>query len=419
MADEQMPMRILHVTHQYAPAIGGAEQYVTDLSEELAARGHHVDVFTARSVDSATWASELPPRELRNGVQIYRFAALRRSRWLWAILRAGNHGYLPDRARWREPLIWLGNGPVMPGFIGRVLRSAGQYDVIHINQLHFAHSWPAFAAAQRAGIPVLLSPLIHTEQWSTFDVGYLRTMLAKADGVIALTEAERAFLAEQKMSAKAMVAGAGQSLANFPPQDAAAARRHFGLPPEAFVLLFLGRKTGYKGLDLCAGALRRLRAEERKPWLLAVGPETDDSRRLWAQLRAEGLDDCLVVRGAVDADERLLALAACDLLALPSVGESFGIVYLEAWAYGKPVLGANIPAVAALITHGSDGLLIDPADPAQMSQYVAQLMDDAALARRLGEAGHEKLVRRYTIKTTTDLVEGFYRRVRRHKQSAR
>jgi glycosyltransferase involved in cell wall biosynthesis len=54
-----------------------------------------------------------------------------------------------------------------------------------------------------------------------------------------------------------------------------------------------------------------------------------------------------------------------------------------------------------------------------MSQFVAQLMDDPALARHLGEAGHAKLVRRYTIETTTDLVEGLYRRVRRHRQSDR
>ncbi len=412
-------MRILHVTHQYAPAIGGGERYIADLSEELARRGHKVDVFTSRSLDASGWANELPAAETVHGVHIHRFNSLARAGWHWALMQRGYHGYLPGRARWREPLIWFGNGPVMAGMIWRLLQSAGSYDVIHINQLHYAHSWPAFVAARRARTPVVISPLIHIEQWVTFDVGYLRTMLSGADAVIALTEAERAFLADQKLSAKAMVVGAGQSLAHFPPQDAAAARRHFGLPPEAFVLLFLGRKAGYKGLDLCAGTLRRLRAEGRRPWLLAVGPETDESRHLWAQLRAEGLGDCLVVRGAVDAEERLQALAACDLLALPSVGESFGIVYLEAWAYGKPVIGANIPAVAALVTHGSDGLLIDPADPAQMSQFVAQLMDDPALARRLGEAGHAKLVRRYTIETTTDLVEGLYRRVRRHRQSDR
>ena len=58
-------MRMLYVTHQYPPAIGGSEKYVGDLSQELAARGHQVDVFTSRSRDYHTWKNELGPREQR------------------------------------------------------------------------------------------------------------------------------------------------------------------------------------------------------------------------------------------------------------------------------------------------------------------------------------------------------------------
>ena len=76
-------MRVLYVTHQYPPAIGGSENYVGDLSQELAARGRQVDVFTSRSRDYRTWKSELAPRECVNGVNVYRFRSLRRNWLAW------------------------------------------------------------------------------------------------------------------------------------------------------------------------------------------------------------------------------------------------------------------------------------------------------------------------------------------------
>ncbi|MBI5567875.1 MAG: glycosyltransferase, partial [Chloroflexi bacterium] len=65
-------MRVLHVSHQYPPAIGGSERYIADLSEELVARGHQVDVFTSRAVDFHTWQNKLPKFEQRQGVNVYR-----------------------------------------------------------------------------------------------------------------------------------------------------------------------------------------------------------------------------------------------------------------------------------------------------------------------------------------------------------
>jgi glycosyltransferase involved in cell wall biosynthesis len=211
------------------------------------------------------------------------------------------------------------------------------------------------------------------------------------------------------------VAGNGLRLDRSPPLDAQAARARFGLPPDAFVVLFLGRKTAYKGLDALLAALRSLRAQHPTAYLLAAGPETPDSQRLW---EISGDLPGLIVRGAVADDERLAALAACDVLALPSRAEAFGIVYLEAWAYRKPVIGAAIPAVASLIDDGEDGFLVDPDHPTQLHSRLLQLATHPELAATLGAHGHAKLTARYTMHAIGAIVEAAYVRVLRHHRLA-
>jgi glycosyltransferase involved in cell wall biosynthesis len=404
-------MRILHVTHQYAPAIGGGEQYIKQLSEELAHRGHAVTVFTSRSTDYRTWANVLPAQDELNGVAIRRFWSIPRRGSTWRLLDIGlrNHDAGPAWA-W-EPLVWYGNGPVMPRLGAAIRKAAADFDLVHISQLHYAHSWLAFRAARKAGLPIILSPLLHAEQRETYDVGYLRTLLRESDAVVALTAAEREFILQQRLSAKVAVAGSGLRMADFPPQDVAAARARFHLPDDAFVVLFLGRKTGYKGLGPLVAAVRKLAEERPHLYLLAVGAETEESRQLWAEV---GEMPNLIVRGAVDDDERLAALAACDVLAVPSTGESFGIVYLEAWAYAKPVLGARIKAVSSLVDDGANGFLVDPAQPQELAARLAQLADDPSLATAMGERGRQKLMARYTLSRQGDIVENLYRRVIRH-----
>ena len=230
--------------------------------------------------------------------------------------------------------------------------------------------------------------------------------------VFAVTDAERAMLEADGLTDRAVVTGSGLRLEQFPPIDRAAARARFGLADDAFVALFLGRKTAYKGLQTCLDAVAAMHTQRPQAAFLAVGPETDYSRGLWASRPAAGW---LTMRGAVSDVDRLAALAACDVLVLPSSGESFGIVFLEAWAYGKPVIGANIAAVASLIDDGKDGFLVDPRDPGQLAQRLDLLLAQPHLARQLGENGSRKVHTRYTWQRIGDIVEGSYARVlRRH-----
>ena len=408
-------MRVLHVSHQYAPAIGGSERYIIDLSEEMVRRGHEVDVFTSRATDGSTWKNVLPVREKINGVTVRRFGALTRRGHTWRMLDMGMRHYWPKRSLLYEPMIFYGNGPLMPGLFQAVLTQAHRYDVLHINQLHYAHAATAYAAAKLRGMPIVTTPHLHAEQRETYDVGYMQDILHGSDLILTVTGAEHDFLVDKGFPPMQVVTGGNSlNLALFPPQDPATARARLGIPADAFVVLFLGRKARYKGLEPSVQAFMALAASHPHAYFVAMGPETETSLKLW---RSVGKQPNMLVRDRVEDDERLAALAAADVLLMPSTGEAFGIVYLEAWAYHKPVIGAPIQAVKALISEGVDGWLIEPKQVDAITARLAWLAENPVAARAAGEAGHEKLLRRFTTTRIADVVEGAYVRAQRRHRS--
>ena len=407
-------MRILHVTQRYLPAIGGAEKYIADLSEELVRRGHQVDVFTSRALDFYTWKNELPPFECLNGVRVYRFRSLQRREWVWQVLHFGLRHYWRNRSRWYEPFIFFGGGPLAPGMLQAMLAQGRRYDLIHLNCLVYGHVAYGYWAARRLGVPAVVTPHAHAGQEVTYNVGYQRTVLLGCDHVIADTPAERGLLLDLGLDPwRVSIGGTGLDPEKYTDEGQSAARRRLGLPSKGFTILFLGRKSDYKGLDVALDAYTLLQSQGLDVTLLAVGPETDYSQALWP--RYQGLPG-LTVLGAISDEEKLAALAACDCLVLPSIGEAFGIVFLEAWLMGKPVIGARVLAVSSVINDGQDGFLANPADAADLAACITRLAADPELAYRMGASGRDKVLKRYTVPRITDHVEGIYLRVLRRRQ---
>ncbi len=410
-------MHVLHVTHQYPPAIGGSERYIADISEELAARGHQVDVFTSRSMDYHTWKSVLPPRETVNGVRIHRFRCMRRTALVWRVLHWSLGRYWRTRSRWYEPLILLSGGPTCPGMFLAALSRAKEYDLVHLNCLVYSHVTYVYWAARWRGVPVVVTPFLHIDQEVTYGLGYQLDVLRGSDHIIAATEAERQFLLGLGIDPyRVTVAGIGISPEAYPIQDAAECRARLGIPRDAFVILFLGRQVEYKGIATVLRAFVALRRRHPNLFLLVVGPETDYSRRLFSRYKET---PGLLNLGAVSDERRSEALNACDCLVLPSRGEAFGIVFLEAWAVGKPVVGPRTPAVASVIRDGVDGWLVPLDDAAALAAALERWIASPALARQMGMRGRQRVLQRYTRPRIADVVEGVYLRTLRARHRAK
>jgi glycosyltransferase involved in cell wall biosynthesis len=187
----------------------------------------------------------------------------------------------------------------------------------------------------------------------------------------------------------------------------------FGLGPDRFTLFpnavdLPGPPSPPRGRTILAVA--RLGAGEREKHLdkliralplvpaaqlvvIGDGPLRDELCTLAATL---GVADRVALPGAVDAATLMLAYADACVFALPSSKEGFGIVYLEAWAHGLPVIGSRHGAAGEVITDGVDGFTVDPTDIQALAERLRQLLDDPALAARMGAAGRATVERQYS-----------------------
>jgi len=169
------------------------------------------------------------------------------------------------------------------------------------------------------------------------------------------------------------------------------------LPAECPTFVTVARlEDRYKGHDVLVRSLALVREQVPDARWVVVG---DGPLRgeLEALTRAQGVADSVRFLGAISDAERDRWLRRADLLAMPSrlpggglAGEGFGIVYLEAAAYGKPVVAGNVGGAVDAVVDGETGLLVDPTDPVAVGAAITRLLLDGELARRLGAAGAER-----------------------------
>ena len=152
----------------------------------------------------------------------------------------------------------------------------------------------------------------------------------------------------------------------------------------------------YKGHDVVMRAMPRIleRVPDARWVIVGDGPLRVE---LEALARSQHVSASVVFAGAVSDSERDDWLRRSALLVMPSrlpggdgAGEGFGIVYLEAGAFGKPVVAGNVGGALDSVLDGQTGLLVDPTDPAAVAGAVTRLLLDPELAGRLGRAGAER-----------------------------
>jgi len=100
---------------------------------------------------------------------------------------------------------------------------------------------------------------------------------------------------------------------------------------------------------------------------------------------------------------------AIDVFAMPSIWEGFGLVLLEAMAAGRPIVASRVATIPEVVVDGETGLLVPAGDPVALADALAQLAHDPALARRLGEAGRERLRQHFSIEKMVGDTELLYR----------
>jgi glycosyltransferase involved in cell wall biosynthesis len=257
--------------------------------------------------------------------------------------------------------------------------------------------------ARRRNIPFVLTP-VHHPRWTGWIYRHYLRLYREADLVFALTGAERRALSRLGVDERRIcVTGTGPVLADT--HDGARFRHRHGLADHP-VVLFLGQKYAYKGIDVLLQAAGHVWQRQPEARFVFAGPRTAYSRRLFARLAERRViePDTLTLQDKTDA------LAACDLFCLPSSQESFGAVFTEAWSLGKPVIGCDIPALREVVDSEVDGLLA-PQDPAALAQRITYLLDRPAVRAEMGRQGRAKVAARFSWPRLAALTLEGYRSV--------
>jgi glycosyltransferase involved in cell wall biosynthesis len=119
----------------------------------------------------------------------------------------------------------------------------------------------------------------------------------------------------------------------------------------------------------------------------------------------------LKVLGPIDDAEKRDMLAAADVFAMPSRTDSFGIVYLEAWLYQRPVIAARTWGVSDVVRDGEDGLLVSFGDVPALAQALSGLLEHPEERATLGAHGEQKVYREYTWDQRYAPVRDLYARL--------
>ena len=118
----------------------------------------------------------------------------------------------------------------------------------------------------------------------------------------------------------------------------------------------------------------------------------------------------MTLLGLVTGDEKLECYARCDVFALPSDYESFGLVLLEAGAFRKPVVATEVGGVREAIEHGVSGLIVEPGDNKALADAIIRLLGDPDEARRMGESGRYRVATQLTWNHSAEKLLAIVRR---------
>lgn len=183
------------------------------------------------------------------------------------------------------------------------------------------------------------------------------------------------------------------------------ARKHFNIP-EDDVVLFLRAQNEFKGTPYVLEALKKLNTKQKITVL------TCDNKNLLDEVKEKYN---IIDLGLIKDDEMIKAMNACDIFLMPSIGESFGMMAIEAMACKKPVVVFNNSALPS-VTHAPEcGYLVKDKDAEDLRKAIKHLVEDKEDREKRGKLGYQIIQKEYTNETYNERLEKLYRDVYKRK----
>ncbi len=405
-------MKITHVVLNYYPSVGGTQWLFQNISERLVKNyGDEVTVLTINSYygpEKKNFKKIELVSETLNGVIIQRFNF---ARWHLVLLRVIlKISYRLFKSH-PEKIVQFLYGPNSSELKKAMINSNADVLCSSSSSYNFTQ-YPLWRKQVKNAKPYVCMGAIHfTENVKEAVISPTTLKAIKAaDGYIANTQFEKDRLIGLGVEAKRIeVVGCGVEPLDYLKGDGILFRQQLGFDEADFIVGFVGRQEPLKNIDILIEAVKTARLKHKNIKLVIAGGHSWYTNQLTDSIiEANKNAPFIALMTSISEAEKINLYNGINLFASASASESFGIVFLEAWACKKPVVAVNIGAIASLISDKEDGLLVDANNVEAFSQAIIKLSDDKLLGQKLGKNGYQKMIANYTWDVVTEKYRHTY-----------
>lgn len=382
-------MRIMIVTDQYPPMVGGVPTATHGLAVDFVERGHQVWVV-------APSYSPRDARRLEQDVRVYRFSSFE---WpTYKDLRIPFLPFLPIRnlIKKSDPDIIHIHSPIVLGNIAQILAGGLRKPVVATN-----HYLPINMARSLSTDPLFSKP------FNDVTYSYLVYFCNRCEYVTAPTRTALNLLYEHGLHAPAKAISNGIDLRKYTPGSCnPEVLRRFGLPTDRPIIIHVNRLSEEKRINVLLDAVPKL----EKPAHIALVGTGPMEAELREQVEHLHIADRVSFLGFVPDDDLLELRRSSAIFTIPSEADLQSLATLEAMACGLPVVAADAYALPELAHHEENGFVFQPGNSTELAHYLDILLQDQDLRTRMGQESL-KIVAAHDRSKVLNEWEELYRRL--------
>jgi len=410
---------ILFLPTRYFPSISGAEFYLQRIAEILSKKyNYKVDIFTSNAIDFKALRDSHGKIIQKSDKYFDQVNHLKINRFpikyeistvaiINKLKKIDSYNALNISDDCLSDLIK--NGPYMDDLIEHFIKLGSlKYDLVHATFFPYFNLLISLIIGKQNNIPAVCTPFFHFSNPRYLESSMME-VLAKFDLLIACTNLEKQFLIDNLNISydKIEVIPMGVDFDRFQ-QIHVTTFKNFYFKEHFFkskekkykMVLYCGYKNYEKGSISILKAIPHILKKIRKVYFVFIGPPTMAFNRELSNLKKLAKTRIINftpanLNGYYDK-KKLTAFKETDIFLMPSRTDAFGIAFLEAWASGKPTIGANIGATPEVINNNIDGLLVEFDNPLDIAEKVVRLLKNNRLRKKMGIAGRIKVARNYT-----------------------
>lgn len=362
---------------------GGIENVIFNLAVEMAKRGHEVSIFTS-SIDSTNSVKDY------GKIKIYRY----------------------------KQNFKVGQSPISFSLLYKPVFSDIKLDIIHAHIGNLPAPLTAYFYAKKRNKPLITT--YHEDAVGgfgsffrrfgvyLFDTFIVDKLLSESD--IVLTPSEYYIEKSKhlkKINEKVKTIPNGINLNEFTIQMSKEdCRIKLGIPNDKKVIIFMGSLTPRKAPHILINSMKKVLKEAPNSYLVLVG-YGNFIEELKTLSNSLGISPNVIFTGFVNEDTKLLYYNASDVFVLPSFSEGFGIVLLEASAFGLPLIVSDLEVFNTIVKNGYNGLFTKTGDGNDLAEKIIYLLQNEDLRTTMGENAKQK-VKGFSWEMVADKTERIY-----------